>query len=237
MNNSLAQQAIQKALSGNWDEALELNKEILGNDPNNTDALNRTARAYAELGKIELAKKTAKKVLVIDPFNTIALKAFDKWKSMKNGVAYKSEPVKPQLFLEEPGKTKVVFLINLGDKGVIAKLDAGDDVKLNAHGHKISICTKDSKYLGRLPDDISARMKTLISRGYEYGVWVKSVDKAEVKVFIRELKRSSSSSDVPSFSTEKIDYISFTPPELVHKKESESDGEGVSDEDSNPSEE
>ena len=130
-----------------------------------------------------------------------------------------------------------MFLINLGDKGVIAKLDAGDDVKLNAHGHKISICTKDSKYLGRIPDDISARMKTLISRGYEYGVWVKSVDKAEVKVFIRELKRSSSSSDVPSFSTEKIDYISFTPPELVHKKESEIDSDGVSDEDSISSEE
>ena len=71
MNNSLAQQAIQKALSGNWDEALELNKEILDSDPNNTDALNRTARAYAELGKIELAKKTAKKCnfLQINPFS------------------------------------------------------------------------------------------------------------------------------------------------------------------------
>jgi len=39
-------------------------------------------------------------------------------------------------------------------------------------------------------------------------------------VFIRETKRVKEVADIPSFTSEKINYISFTPPELIHKKES-----------------
>ena len=38
-------------------------------------------------------------------------------------------------------------------------------------------------------------------------------------MFIREVTRSSKLSDLTSFPAEKIEYISFTPPELVHRKE------------------
>ncbi len=40
-----------------------------------------------------------------------------------------------------------------------------------------------------------------------------------MKVFIREVKRPNNYFNVPSFTSEKIDYISFTPPELIHKKD------------------
>lgn len=219
MEDDLAQEAIKQALEGNWEIAIKLNKQILSEDEDNIDALNRLARAYSEVGRLDLAKATAKKVLALDPFNTIAAKSLEKWKSAKSGEVYKSDPIKPQLFLEEPGKTKVISLIHLGDNSVIAKLDAGDEVKLNAHGHKISVCTKESRYIGRLPDDISARIKTLLKKGYEYAIWIKSAGKKEVKVFIREVKRPNNYFNVPSFTSEKIDYISFTPPELIHKKD------------------
>jgi hypothetical protein len=55
--------------------------------------------------------------------------------------------------------------------------------------------------------------------GNTYQVLVKSVNKKEIKVFIREVKCSPKITDIPSFPTEKIEYVSFTPPELVHKKE------------------
>ena len=78
--------------------------------------------------------------------------------------------------------------------------------------------TEDGKYIGRLPDDLSARLRKLIELGNKYQVIVKSVNTHEVKILIRETFRVPSLKDVPSFSTERVDYVSFTPPELVHNK-------------------
>jgi len=219
MKDDLAQKAVSLALSGNWEEALLVNKKILQDDLKDVDALNRQARAYAELGKLSKAKACAKKVLKIDPFNTIALKSLEKWKELKRGEALKSTPTSPQTFLEEPGKTKILSLIHLGDYKVIAKLDSGDEITLNTRSHRISALSNDGKYVGRLPDDLSARLKKLIKLGNEYLAFIKFANAKEVRVFIRETKRARKLADIPSFSTEKIEYVSFTPPELVHKKE------------------
>jgi len=218
MEKDLAQEAIDLALAGNWDKALKVNKIILEENPKDIEALNRLARAYAELGRIAQARKTSKEILTIDPFNTIANKALEKWKGLKHGETYKSGPSRPQSFLEEPGKTKIISLLHPGAPDLIAKLDSGDQVKLNTHSHKVAVCTKDGKYVGKLPDDLSARLRKLIKFGNEYEAYVKSVNKKEVKIFIRETKRVPKLVDIPSFSTDKIDYISFTPPELVHKR-------------------
>ena len=218
MEKDLAQEAIDLALSGKWDKAVKINEVILEENPKDVEALNRLARAYSELGNISTARKIAKNVLQVDPFNTIANKALEKWKELKRGETYKSHPSSAQSFLEEPGKTKIISLLHPGSNKIIAKLDAGDEVKLNTHSHKVSVCTKDGKYVGKLPDDLSARLRKLIKYGNEYKAYVKSANKKEVRIFIRETKRTAKLADIPSFSSEKIDYISFTPPELVHKR-------------------
>lgn len=219
MNNNLAQKAISKALAGEWKEAISLNKNILEENPDDTDALNRLARAYAETGELTKARKLSKKVLKKDPFNSIAEKSLKKWKGLKKGDTKKSKPSSPRSFLEEPGKTKMVSLLHLGDPKLIASLDSGDEVEMKTKSHRISIVTSDGKYIGRLADDLSARLKKLMKYGNEYKVFIKSINEEEVKVFIRETKRAKKLEDIPSFSSEKIDYISFTPPELVYKKE------------------
>jgi tetratricopeptide (TPR) repeat protein len=218
MDSDFAQQAISAALSANWEEAVKLNKQVLKENKKDVDALNRLARAYAELGDLTKAKTTAKKAIKIDPFNKIATKSLEKWKGLKKGETIKSGPSSAQSFLEEPGKTKIVSLLYLGSSKILAKVDSGDEVKLNPHGHRVSIMTMDGKYIGRLPDDLSARLRKLIKYGNEYQVLVKSIQPKDVKIFIRETKRSEALADIPSFSAERIDYIAFTPPELVHKK-------------------
>jgi tetratricopeptide (TPR) repeat protein len=216
----LAQKAVSAALSGKWEEAIKVNSEILKNNSKDLDALNRLAKAYAELGKIKKAKEISQKVLKIDPFNPIATKCLAKWKAggvnEGGGCSLYS---KAEAFLEEPGKTKIVSLLHLGDAGIIAKLGSGDEVKFMPFSHRISVTTFDGKYIGRLPDDLSARLRTLLKCGGEYQILIKSTDPQEVKIFIRELKRSPRFKDMPSFATEKIEYISFTPPELVSKKD------------------
>lgn len=219
MISDIAQEAVSAALEGRWEDALEINKKILKDNSRDVEALNRLARAYAELGELARARATAKKVIKIDPFNSIATKALEKWKGLKRGETLKSGPSAPQLFLEEQGKTKIVPLLHLGDTKVLKKLDAGDEVKLNPHKHRVSVTTQHGKYIGRLPDDLSARIRRLIKHGNRYQVLIKSSRSSDVKVFIRETKKAKALADIPSFSTERIDYISFTRPELVHKKE------------------
>lgn len=220
MEVDLSQRAVSAALSGDWKLALSLNEAIIKENPNDTDALNRLARAYAELGKIKKAKIICEKVLKIDPFNSIALKSQLKWRGLKNGASLPSQGTSAEEFLEEPGKTKIATLLYLGDAKVIAKLDCGDEVKISTHGRRVAIITKEGNYIGRLADDLSARIRKLVALGNEYKVLIKSIQPDQIKIFIRETKRAINLLDTPSFPTEKIEYVSFTPPELVHRKES-----------------
>ena len=219
MDIDVAQKAIQAALTGNWKEAVKLNSEILKIDPKDTDALNRLARAYAELGKIKKARTLDEKVLKIDPFNSIAIKALKKWKGVRAGKNPVTTVTSAEAFLEEPGKTKIISLLYLGDPSLIAKLDAGDEVKFTQGTHRISTVTLDGKYIGRLPDDLSARLRRLIKAGNIYKVLIKSIEPEDVKIFVKEVKRAEGLKDTPSFAPERVEYVSFTLPELVTNKE------------------
>lgn len=219
MNVDLAQKAISLALNGNWNEAVKINNQILKEDPENIDALNRIARAYAEQGKMKLAKGAANKVLSLDQFNSIATKSLAKWKSGKSTKQTTPFKSNPRTFIEEPGKTKVVSLLHLGSEDVVDSLASGQEVCMHTQGHRVSICSQDGKYIGRLSDVLSTHLKNLVSCGNEYKTYIKSISEKEVSVFIKEIKRDDSVSDIPSFSGEKFDYVSFTPPELVRGKE------------------
>ena len=218
MVQALTQKAIANALKGKWKEALAINIEILNKSPNDIDALNRLARAYSELGNFTKARKTAKQVLKIDPYNKIAQKGLEKWKNLRKGKTVKSNKISANLFLEEPGKTKIISLLNISSKKILAKIDSGDELELNLHGHKVSVITKDGAYIGKLPDDVGAKLKKLIKMGNKYKVLAKSIEPNEVKIFIKEIANTSKTAGIPSFPTEKIDYIPFTSPELVHKR-------------------
>ncbi len=221
MDTSLAQNAINLALEANWEAAKKANLEVLKDNPNDIDALNRLAHACFELGEIPEAKKVCQKALKIDPANTIAVRCLEKLNILKEGESGSQKLVSPEAFLESPGKTKLISLLHPGDAKVLAKLNAGSEVFLSVSAHRISIIDMEGKYLGRLPDDLAARLKNLIKIGNKYQVLIKSIFERDVKVFIREVERSPEAKDTPSFSTEKLDYVSFTPPELVHRQRDE----------------
>ena len=108
----------------------------------------------------------------------------------------------------------MITLINPGDSSIFASLDSGDEVKLVASAHKVSITDSDGKYIGCFPDDLAARLRNLMKKGNKYQVLIKSIDSKEVTVLIRE---SENKTGVAQFQQEKIDYVSFTPQELVHR--------------------
>jgi tetratricopeptide (TPR) repeat protein len=214
MENTLAHKAVSLAISGDWSGALETNQQILSDSPNDTEALNRLARCFFELGKTGDALKTTQKVLELDPADSIAQKCLLRWKSVKPGQNRTGAPQTAELFLEDSGKTKIVPLLNLGSPDIFTSLDSGQEVKLSAYAHKVSVTDMDGKYIGRISDDLAARLRNLLKKGGKYQVLIKSIEPKNVSVFIRELENKTG---VTSFPPEKIDYVSFTPPELVHK--------------------
>ena len=98
-------------------------------------------------------------------------------------------------------------------------LHPGTPVNIVCRGHSVTVISPTGLYLGRLPDDLSSRLRPFIHSGNQYSAWIKSVDAKSLKVFIKEMVRSSKFKNTPSFPiTEKLTYSAFTPPELVHEE-------------------
>jgi hypothetical protein len=192
-------QAIQATLTGDWENAIALNKQLLEEKPNDVEALNRIALAYTVLGKTKSAKTSYEKVLEVDPLNSIALKNL---KKMKADCGDDEENITiiqvNNIFIEETGKTKIVDLINLAQAEVLTSLRTGQTVDMSIKRLKVFVL-QGQKYIGVLPDDIGKRLIKFIKGGNKYEAYVKSATHQNVTVFIRELKKTSKYKDQPSF--------------------------------------
>lgn len=210
----LHERAINAALDSEWKLALKLNKQIIKIDPQNIDALNRQAKAYMELGKTNLAKKYYSAVLSIDPYNPIAQKNLKIMKSFKsnrhnsaipgtrNGQAYVSNghpKLSPSLFLQEPGKTKMVNLLKVAEPQKLVSAFCGMKVAMVIKNRKITITDLNGNYLGVLPDDISHHLLRLYKGGNKYELFVKSVKVNSLSIIIKETFRSKKFKNQPSF--------------------------------------
>lgn len=202
----LKSQAIQTALSGDWQTAISLNQELLKEDPNDIETLNRLAFAFMVLGKVKDAKSLYQKVLTLDSQNPIAIKSLRRLTSSpKNGFQnYQIATDMDSLFLEETGKTKVIELINMAEPRVVANLMTGELLMLQIKRLKIFLLDEKKRYIGMLPDDIARRLTRLLKGGNCYQVYVKAIEDRKVTVFLRETKRASRFKNQPSFiSTDK----------------------------------
>lgn len=217
----MVQTAIDQALAGRWKEAIKTNLLLLKKEPKDTESLNRLGRAYLETGQKSKAIQTYQKVLRVDKFNNIAIKNLNLLKTLRlsknssSGQPVTSLPV----FLEEPGVTKTVTLVRLGDPKIISHQRPGDGVKIVPRQHSVVVLNSTNQYLGRISDDLASRLRSLLASGNTYSAWLRSVEKNEIRVFIKELVRSFKHRFTPSFPlTEKLTYAAFTPPELVHEE-------------------
>lgn len=201
--SNLSQQAIDAALDSRWEEALKINKSITKVDPLNIDALNRQARAYMELGKPNLAKKYYSEALKVDPYNPIAQKNLKIMKSFKakgqNIPSYGMTKFSASLFLQEPGKTKMVNLLKVAEPQKLSHAFCGMKVDMIIKNRKITVVDSNGNYLGVLPDDISHNLTRLYRGGNKYELFIKSVRVNSLSILIKETFRSKRFKNQPSF--------------------------------------
>lgn len=198
-----ANDAINAALSQQWDEAIRINLHILEENPDDIDAYNRLAFAYLQKEEIEQAKTAYQEVLKRDPYNQIAQKNLKKLEDPKasNG---KTQIVSPRVFLEEPGKTKIISCVKLAPASTLAQVSCGQEVQMKVKKHCIEIRTTANTYLGALPDDISHKLNKYIQAGNQYQAIVRSIGKNLLTVLLREIARGEKYKDQPSFTSSRV---------------------------------
>lgn len=196
-------QAIKAALNSSWTEAIQLNELLLKENPDDVETLNRLGFAFRQAGQADQAMKTYRKVLKFDRFNPIARKNLKLLETMPKR---KGQILKPnaqdcslEMFVEEPGKTKLVNLVNLAPNSVLSSLSCGYSVSLTVKRRTILVTTQNKIYLGALPDDLSSRLIRLLGLGCRYNAFIKTVEPKNLSIFIRETFRSAKRTNQSSF--------------------------------------
>lgn len=191
--------AIQAALQGKWQDAIQINKQILESFPTDVDAYNRLGKAQTELGKYKDARASYEKALGIDPLNSIAQKNLARLSTLGKSAPPRPAATKlsPQMFIEETGKTGITTLTR-PDMDIAARMTAGDQVDLK-HKKGSLLVQVDGEVLGEVEPRLAQRLSKLIDGGNEYVAAIQSTDEGGVKVFIRETFQDASQTGKLSF--------------------------------------
>ncbi len=195
LTEKLHRDAIEAAIAQKWKEAESINKQIIGKDPNHTDAHLGLGFALLQQNKFDLSKTAYRKALRLDPGNTIARNNLDKIKILEKKGRINNHEITnellydPNSFITVAGKTKYASLINIGQAVTIAHLKVGTRLQLQIKKRKVEVRTDEAEYIGTLPDDISKRMMFFLGAGSTYSVYTTGVSKSSVDVFIKEEKK------------------------------------------------
>lgn len=199
----IEQNAVDAAMSLQWEEAIILNKKIIKVDPQSLSAQLRLGYAYMQLHKIPLAKQCYKKALKIQSKNSIALENMERIKILeeKGGDKQVREIMENTagIFIEIPGKTKAVSLVTLGQKKIIARLSVGQKVILQIKKRRVEARTTNDEYIGTLPDDISCRLMFFLKNKSTYFSFIKEAIPGKVVIFIQEELKGKSVMNHVSF--------------------------------------
>jgi len=207
------QNAVNAAVSYQWQEAIKFNKKILVKEKKNLSALLRLAYAYIQTSELAKAKKIYNQALKIQSTNSVAKENLERIKILQTKKLKKINSSKiffdPNLFLESVGKTKSVKLVNLGQKNVLAQLMIGQEVLLKTKNRKVDVRTISGDYIGSLPDDLSKRLRLFIKTNSQYAAYIKENPINSIIIFIKEVKKGKKVANYVSFPVDLSNNINI----------------------------
>src|SRR6202048_3913791 len=196
-----SEQAITLAMKNRWDEAAQVNREILDLFPNEVDAYNRLGKALTELGRYAEARDAYSHAVKLDPLNGIASKNLLRLGKLAadGSAAPQPSPVDPRLFIEESGKTTVTLLTDVRRTEATAKLKAGDQLQIERRGNQLVVADLTGQEVGRIEPKLEQDLIRLMGLGNKYAVFVTAAIDQTVHVIIRETRRAAAMGNRPSF--------------------------------------
>jgi tetratricopeptide (TPR) repeat protein len=205
LRRQLVEQAIAAATSADWESAADLNKRILELGPD-SEAENRLARAYWEMGELAQAREHYQSALAIDPTNRIAERNISRLRMLMAEAGKKTVPAQAgskapvSIFVEETGKTGFAHLVDLVDPKQLAQVNPGDAVELAPEGPRLE-AKSNGTHIGYVEPRVAARLLKLIAEGNKYTAGVTSLGERDVRIIIRETYQDPANYGKVSFPT------------------------------------
>src|SRR5687767_8827556 len=128
MRRLRTEKAIQLAMQNKWQEAADVNRQILEHFPDDVDTLNRLGKALMELGQYADSRDQYARATKADPSNGIAAKNLARLTRLAEEAASspvavpQAQRIDPSAFIEESGKTAVTDLVDRSPFQKIATL-------------------------------------------------------------------------------------------------------------------
>jgi tetratricopeptide (TPR) repeat protein len=192
LRRRLQDQAIELAATNKWDEALEINKQILGLGED-SESYNRMGKALLELGRFADARDAYQNALRFNPTNTIARKnlaRLEQWFSQgaEDVISVKQarQQVDLRMFITETGKTALTTLVDVPRNAASAALVTGEKMELRVEGRNVVVVDADGNAIGRLEPKLSQRLSELMDGGNRYVAAIAQADPRQVRLLIRE---------------------------------------------------
>ena len=208
-----AEDAVQLAIAGKWDDAVKLNKFIVDNFGADEETQNRLGKALSELGKLKDAKSAYEAALKINPMNGIAKRNAARINALlhqKEGLKVGGTKVDLNLFVEEMGKT-VITIVESSPPDICSKVAAGDVAELRIEGDGIFAETSRGVRLGLLEAKLARRLTKFMRGGNRYQAGVTSCEGSTVKLIVRETYQDPRFAGKPSFPMKRKREVEFRP--------------------------
>ena len=205
LRRQLVEQAIAAATAAEWDQAADINKRILDLGPD-SEAENRLARAYWEMGELNQAREHYQSALALDPTNRIAERNIGRLRMLMAEAGKKTVPAQKgskapvSIFVEETGKTGFAHLVDLVDPKQLAQVNPGDAVELSPDGPRLG-AKSNGTHIGYVEPRVAARLLKLIAEGNKYAAGVTSIGERDVRIIIRETYQDPANYGKVSFPT------------------------------------
>ena len=208
-----AEDAVQLAIAGKWDEAVKLNKFIIDSFGADEETQNRLGKALSELGKLKDAKSAYEVALKLNPMNSIAKKNAARINTLlhqKEGLKAGGTRVDLNLFVEEMGKT-IITTLESSAPDICSKVAAGDVAELRIEGDGIAAETSRGVRLGLLEAKLARRLLKFMRGGNRYQAGVTSCEGSAVKLIVRETYQDPHFAGKPSFPMRRKREVEFRP--------------------------
>lgn len=208
-----ADEAVQLAISGKWDEAVKLNRFIVESFGADEETQNRIGKGLAELGKLKDAKAAYEAALKLNPMNSIAKKNAARINTLlhqKEGLKVGGTRVDLNLFVEEMGKT-IITALEGASADICSKVAAGDVAELRIDGDGIAAESSRGVKLGQLEAKMARRLIKFMRGGNRYQGGVTACDGSTVKLIIRETYQDPKFVGKPSFAMRRKREVEFRP--------------------------
>lgn len=204
IRRQVIEDARRAALNGEWDVAIDINKELIARDPRDTAAYNRLGRAYLEKRDYAAAYEAYSDALKSDPANLISRRNLQRLEYLRSSARSgeggpPTEFPRTLVFIEEVGKTWVDELVNPASMSELAEIYAGQKLELVPEGNRLAVNDASGRRIGEIEAKTAERVMQLMAGGNVYEVYALGPSTASIRIILREVHHDPSLAGQISF--------------------------------------